>query len=233
MSLSTVKQIVIITDGHSNMGFSPVEAARRAFARGVTVSTIGILDGGNLGENGRREVDAVAAAGGGVVNCINVSDLGRTLYAVTWQATQCTLNMIINQELKKITGVPLIEMPPQKRAGVVDMMTGLVDRLDLQLVLLLDTSASMTGKMSAVLKGVQDLIFSLSERMGETRILVARYPGKTEMLEILAKDADFCWNELRPAGRTPTGPAVMEALKLIDENPALLQPVRPVLDVVI
>lgn len=233
MGLGTIRQIVVITDGQANAGGSPVDAARAAFAGGVTVSTIGILDGGHLGERGRREVEAVSAAGGGVANCVTTPDLSRTLHAVTWQVTQCTLNAVIDQELKKIAGVPLAELPPEKRSGVVDLMAGLADGLDLQLALLLDTSASMAGKMPAMLKSVQDLSLSLAERKGGTNIIVARYPGKSKLLEVLARGADFCWNELRPAGRTPTGPAILEALGLMIGNPALPHHKPPALEVVI
>ncbi|MFZ5639844.1 MAG: hypothetical protein ACOY4Q_04035 [Bacillota bacterium] len=234
MGCRTIRQIIVVTDGHANLGHSPVEAARAAFNRGVTVSAVGILDGGHLGDRGRREVEKIAAAGGGVADCVASPDLSKTLHAVTWQATQCTLNMIINQELKRITGLPWNELRPDKRAGVIDLMAGLADSLNIQIALLLDTSASMTGKMPAVLRSVQDLILSLQERKGETNILVARYPGGERVLEVIAGCADFCWDNLRPAGRTPTGPAILEALGMMTGNQVKLKEhPRPALDAVL
>lgn len=234
MGCRTIRQIIVVTDGHANLGYSPVDAARFAFTKRVTVSAIGILDGGHLGDRGRREVEKIAAAGGGVADCVASLDLSRTLHAVTWQATQCTLNMIINQELKKITGLPWNELRPDKRAGVIDLMAGLADSLNLQIVLLLDTSASMAGKMPAVLQSVQDLILSLQERKGKTDILVARFPDGKRVLQVIAGCADFCWDDLRPAGRTPTGPAIVEALGMLTGNQVKLkEELRPALDVVL
>jgi len=238
MGYGIIKQIVIVTDGHANAGCSPVEAARVAAAGGVTVSAIGILDGGQLGARGQREVEAIAAAGGGMANCVATPDLSRTLHAVTWQTTQCTLNVIINRELKKIAGVSWTELPPEKRGGVIDMMTGLADNIDLQMMLLLDTSASMTGKMPALLHSVQDLILTLQERKGRTHVLAARFPGRQQTLEILTNNAkqEFQWKNLRPEGRTPTGPAILEAVQMLSRPAAALPKNdrrRPLLDIVI
>jgi Ca-activated chloride channel family protein len=234
MRSRAIRQIIVVTDGHANLGHSPVDAARVAFTEGVTVSAIGILDGGHLGDRGRREVEKVADAGGGVADCVISPDLSKTLHTVTWQATQCTLNMIISQELKRITGLPWKELPPDKRAGIIDLMAGLADGLDLQIALLLDTSASMTGKMPAVLRSVQDLILSLQERKGETNIFVARYPGRERVIEAIAGCAGLCWDDLRPAGRTPTGPAILEILAMMIEKQVRLKGnLRPVLDVVL
>lgn len=231
-----IRQMVVITDGHSNEGCSPVGAARAALSRGVAVSAIGILDGGQLGERGRREVNAIAGAGGGAADFALTTDLSRTLHDVTWRVTQCTLNVIIERELKKIIGLPLIEIPPEQRAGVVDLMAGLADDVNLQLALLLDTSASMTGKMPAVFKSLQDLILSLKERKGRTEILVARYPGKNKALEVLTagNGREFHWDQLNPAGRTPTGLAILEALAMVNEKTSVLEDIRlPILDGVI
>ena len=43
MNKGTLKQILLLTDGCSNSGTSPVKAAERAFGTGITVNVIGIL----------------------------------------------------------------------------------------------------------------------------------------------------------------------------------------------
>jgi Ca-activated chloride channel family protein len=219
MGCGTIRQIVVITDGHANVGCAPVDAARAVFAAGVVVSAVGILDGGHLGERGRQEVEAIAAAGGGVASYVSTPELAKTLYDVTWQVTQCTLNVIINEELRKIAGVTWQELPPGKRVGVIDLITDLANVADLQMVILIDTSASMSGKIPAVLQSVGDLILSLQDRKGATKMLVARFPGKETVLQILANNSEFNWNELCPTGRTPTGPAILEAFSTLCGQP--------------
>lgn len=44
MNKGTLQQILLITDGCSNRGVSPIESAREAFASGVVVNVIGVLD---------------------------------------------------------------------------------------------------------------------------------------------------------------------------------------------
>ncbi len=234
MGHGTIKQIVVITDGHANEGCSPAASARLAAAAGVTVSAIGILDGGHLGARGRREIEGIAAAGGGVANRVTIPDLTKTLQAVTWQATQSTLNMIINRELKKITGLSCTELSPEKRAGILDLMADLADQAELQMVLLLDTSASMTGKMPALTQSVQDLLLTLRERRGPTYASVARFPGRRQLLEVISKSSAEVsgWDRVSPAGRTPTGPAILAAVEMLAGKSAVLPNIsrKPALD---
>lgn len=225
MGFGIIRQLVVVTDGHANQGCSPVDAARMIAARGITVSAVGILDGGHLGERGRDEVEAIAAAGGGSANCVETADLSRTLWSVTWQATQCTLNAMINRELHKIAGITWTELPPEKRKGIIELTAGLADQTELQLILLLDTSASMAGKMAALSSSVKDLMVALQEREGETYISAAGYPGREQVIKTLFPKSDrlFSWEELRPEGRTPTGPALLQACKLMFRSPELLR----------
>ena len=46
----TVKQILLITDGCSNIGCNPVYAAETARRNGIAVNVIGIVDGGVCAE---------------------------------------------------------------------------------------------------------------------------------------------------------------------------------------
>ena len=39
-----INQMILVTDGESNTGISPVEAAKISCEKGIKVSTIGIVD---------------------------------------------------------------------------------------------------------------------------------------------------------------------------------------------
>ena len=47
-----MKQIILVTDGCSNVGVSPVSAAAQAYEEGVVVNVIGIVDRSEYGEYG-------------------------------------------------------------------------------------------------------------------------------------------------------------------------------------
>ena len=66
-----MKQILLITDGCSNVGVSPVIAAAQAQTEGVTVNVIGVIDHGELGVLGSEEIQEIAAAGGGMSRIVN------------------------------------------------------------------------------------------------------------------------------------------------------------------
>ena len=61
-----MKQILLVTDGCSNVGVSPVVAAAQAYAAGITVNVVGIVDQGDLVEFGTTEIEEIAKAGGGL-----------------------------------------------------------------------------------------------------------------------------------------------------------------------
>ena len=50
-----MKQILLVTDGCSNVGVSPVVAAAQAYAAGITVNVVGIVDQGDLVNSARRK----------------------------------------------------------------------------------------------------------------------------------------------------------------------------------
>ena len=61
-----MKQILLITDGCSNVGLSPIVAAAQAYSEGITINVVGVLDGGDVGEYGAKEIQEIAHAGGGM-----------------------------------------------------------------------------------------------------------------------------------------------------------------------
>ena len=78
-----MRQIIMITDGCSNAGTSPVVAAAHAQAEGIVVNVIGILDHGDLGKRGAEEVEAIAKAGGGISRLVLSRQLSQTVQQIT------------------------------------------------------------------------------------------------------------------------------------------------------
>ena len=118
-----MKQILLITDGCSNVGVSPVIAAAQAQTEGVTVNVIGVIDHGELGVLGSEEIQEIAAAGGGMSRIVNSGQLSQTVQMMTRKTVTTTIQHAVGKELQSILGFSQLEqLPPEKRAEVVQVI---------------------------------------------------------------------------------------------------------------
>jgi len=229
MHTGTLKQILLITDGCSNRGTDP--AAMAAFAReqGITVNVIGVMENDVIDDQGLKEIEAIAAAGGGVSQVVYAQALSQTVQMVTRKAMTTTLQGVINNELKQILGrsASIEELPPDKRGEVIEVVDELSETSTLEVLVLVDTSASMKHKLPTVKESLIDLSISLNARIGNNKFSVFIFPGKkndveklldwTPKLDSLSK----VFSKLSPRGITPTGPALSEAIRYFGKKRSL------------
>lgn len=95
-----MKQILLITDGCSNVGESPVLAAAHARQEGITVNVVGVVDYGTIGELGSREIADIAKAGGGLSRIASTSQLAQTIQMMTRKTVVQTIQQAVNKEVK-------------------------------------------------------------------------------------------------------------------------------------
>jgi len=218
----TLKQILLITDGCSNKGEDPSATAALAHEQGVTVNVIGILDDDQTEEPmGLKEVEDIAMAGGGISQLVYKQLLSQTVQMVTKQAMTQTLQGFVNMELKEILGSEqtIEDLEPEKRGEIMEVVEDMGETCDLEVVVLIDTSASMRDKLPTVKDALIDLSLSLNARIGRNRFCIYQFPGKRN------KDIEkvFDWSpkldnistifpKLTSGGITPTGPAIKEAI---------------------
>ncbi|AWB42826.1 hypothetical protein DCC85_00270 [Paenibacillus sp. CAA11] len=216
-----MKQILLITDGCSNVGESPVMAAARAKQEGIIVNVVGVIDYGTIGELGALEIAEIAKAGGGMSRLAETKQLARTIQMVTRKTVVQTIQQAVNKELKQILGAESVDaLPPDKRSQVVEVMDELTEMSPLQVALLIDTSASMKPKLAAVEEAIRDLMLSLGARRGESQLAVFHFPGRHSGEEVVL-DIDWTselgsarsmFNRLVMRGATPTGPAMLRVI---------------------
>jgi Ca-activated chloride channel homolog len=216
----TLKQILLITDGCSNHGEDPVAMAALAKEQGITVNVIGVLDQDTIDESGLREIEGIAMSGGGVSQVVYAKQLSQTVQMVTRKAMTQTLQGVVNRELKQILGsdVTMEDLPPEKRGEVMEVVDELGETVELEILILIDTSGSMKTKLPTVKEALFDLSLSLNARTGDNHFAVFVFPGKrgdvekvldwTPKLEALST----VFPKLTSGGLTPTGPALREAL---------------------
>lgn len=214
-----LRQLLLITDGCSNAGKDPVVVAQVGRDRGYVTSVIGILDDGALGENGRREAQNIAAAGGGMCRIVHAADLSHTMQMVTRQTMQIALHEVINAELRQIVGGESDALPPDTRTKVAHFVDTLTEEAPLDLALVVDVSASMADKMAAVREAVRDLEVGLTARAGTHRLVVVTYPGRGGEPAFVHEGVPDRLAEtigaIRAAGNTPTGSALEEAMRAL------------------
>jgi Ca-activated chloride channel family protein len=222
-----MKQIILITDGCSNVGLNPVVAAAHALAEGIVVNVIGVVDQNELGDKGMLEITEIAKAGGGISRIVNSKQLAQTMQMVTQKTVSHTIQQAVNKELRKMmAGAELETLPPNKRAQVVHTIDELSETTDLQVALLIDASASMKAKLPAVQEAMQDLLLSLQARMGSSELAVFHFPASdkddeaqidTDWTRELAKLPNLLY-KLNMKGMTPTGPALLQVVHFIHEH---------------
>ncbi len=229
MKTGTLKQILLITDGCSNQGESPIAMAALAREYGITVNVIGVVKHDTIDEKGLEEIEGIANAGGGISQVVYAADLSRTVQMVTRKAMTQTLQGVVNKELRQILGdmKTIEDIPPEKRGEIMEVVDELGETAALEVLILVDTSASMKHKLPTVKEALLDLSLSLSARTGKNRFSLFVFPGKKKDVEKLLdwspklEALTSIFPKLVIGGITPTGPAIREATAYFKNTPIL------------
>lgn len=220
MSKGTLRQILLITDGCSNDGEDPTAMAALAKEQGVTVNVIGVVENDSIGDRGVREIESIALSGGGISQIVYAEQLSQTVQMVTRKAMTQTIQGVVNRELQQIFDgeEEMDDLPPEKRGKVMEVVDELGETLDLEVLILVDTSASMRAKLPTVQDALTDLSLSLSARSGANQFSLYTFPGKRKETEKILdwspkiETIHKVLSKLSSGGVTPTGPAIKDAL---------------------
>lgn len=229
MNKGTIKQILLITDGCSNQGEDPIAMAALAREEGITVNVIGVMEEDTIDEKGMQEIEGIAMSGGGVSQVVYAQQLSQTVQMVTRKGMTQTLQGVVNKELKQILGsnTSMEDLPPEKRGEVMEVVDELGETVELEVLVLVDTSASMKNKLPTVKEALLDLSISLNARIGDNRFSVFVFPGKRKEVEKILdwtprlESLSSVFPKLTSGGITPTGPAIREALSHFEKKRSL------------
>jgi Ca-activated chloride channel family protein len=219
-----IKQIILITDGCSNEGISPVVASAHAAEENIVVNVVGIVDEGQLGKHGSVEIEQIAKAGGGMSRITSSQLLSQTVQMMTRKTVAHTIQQAVNKELREIMGetAAVSSLPPHKREKVVQVIDDLGETASLRVALLIDSSSSMRPKLRAVEEAIRDLMLSLQSREGTSEICVFHFPGDGRLDSEIVMDVNWTrdlasvnslFRRLNMKGTTPTGPAILELVR--------------------
>ncbi|PLR91894.1 vWA domain-containing protein [Bacillus sp. T33-2] len=229
MKTGTLRQILLITDGCSNQGEDPVAMSALAKEQGITINVIGVMEQDVIDEQGLKEIEEIALAGGGVSQVVYAQQLTQTVQMVTRKAMTQTLQGVVNRELQQILGgsQTVEDLPPEKRGEIMEVVDELGETAELEVLILVDTSASMKHKLPTVKEALLDLSLSLNARTGDNHFAVFVFPGKKNDVEKLLDwtprlgSLSSIFPKLTSGGITPTGPAVREALSYFKNKRSL------------
>ncbi|NHM33506.1 VWA domain-containing protein [Neobacillus terrae] len=229
MYAGKIRQILLITDGCSNQGEDPIAMAALAKEQGITVNVIGVINEDRIDEQGMKEIEGIALSGGGVHQIVYARQLSQTVQMVTRKAMTQTLQGVVNRELKQILGrsQSLEDLPPEKRGEVMEVVDELGETVNLEVMILVDTSASMKSKLPTVKEALIDLSLSMGARSGANLYSVCVFPGKNGDVEKLMdwspklQALSSIFPQLSTGGVTPTGPAIKVALASFKQKRSL------------
>ena len=226
MYTGKIRQILLITDGCSNQGEDPIAMAALANEQGISVNVIGVMEHDVIDEKGITEIEGIALSGGGVSQIVYAERLSQTVQMVTRKAMNQTIQGVVNRQLQEILGrsQTMEDLPPEKRGEVMEVVDELGETVELEVLILVDTSASMKHKLPTVKEALLDLSLSLNARTGDNLFSVYVFPGKkndveklldwTPKLQVLTS----VFSQLSTGGITPTGPALKTALTAFTEK---------------
>lgn len=220
MGKGTLKQILLLTDGCSNSGEDPIAIAALAREEGITVNVIGVVEDDRISDKGVKEIEEIALSGGGISQVVYTQQLAKTVQMVTRKAMTQTIHGVVNKELAQILGEgkEMEDLPPEKRGQVMEVVDELGETMDLEVLILVDTSASMSNKLAMVQEALIDLSISLNSRVGTNRFSLYSFPGKRKDIDKLVgwtpkmESLTGIFHKLSSGGLTPTGPALQSAL---------------------
>ena len=226
MRKGTLRQILLITDGCSNQGESPIEAAALLFEYGIVVNVIGIIPEQDCNHHELREIEEIASAGGGISEIVYAKQLSHTVQMVTRKAMTQTIQGFVNKELQQILGEGKYteDLPPEQRGQVLEVVEEISESADLEVFILIDTSASMQDKLEPIKEALLDLQLSLHARMGYQEFALGVFPGKGKAVELLIdwttklNALTKVFTQLRLSGVTPTGPALRETREYFQQK---------------
>lgn len=218
-----IKQLIIVTDGQSNVGGDPIEAAERAYRNGIIVNTIGIVDQKSTSEDALNEIAHIAKAGGGNYEYSYINELFQTMQSLTYKTVNQTLQDVVSKQLKEMIGQDINSMEPKSRSKILNYIDDFSDDVGIQCCILLDSSGSMANKIHIARHSILELIHSFKGRKGKVDVAVIAFPGdnlhtckvlhsfndSTDRLERAVYDVE-------PKGGTPTALAIEEGIKLIN-----------------
>jgi Ca-activated chloride channel family protein len=229
MYTGKIRQILLITDGCSNHGENPIAMAALAKEQGITVNVIGVMERDVIDEKGITEIQDIALSGGGVSQIVYAQQLSQTVQMVTRKGMTQTLHGVVNSQLQQILGKTksMEDLPPETRGEVMEVVDELGETIELDVLILVDTSASMKHKLPTVKEALLDLSLSLNARSGENYFSVFVFPGKKNDVEKLLdwtpnlQSLTSIFSQLSTGGITPTGPALKAAIAAFSQKPSL------------
>jgi Ca-activated chloride channel family protein len=213
-----IKQIIIITGGRSDPEVSPVEAAGKAYAEGITVSAVGIFDTEAGNEKYIDEVREIAKAGGGLWDYSDMEDMGRTVKDITYNTSIKTIEQLVSRQFKAIIGEDISDLEPGSRMKIMDFIERYGGNINLKCIVVIDIGRSMKSSLAVVKRSITGMFESLRGRNGSSSIAVIVYPDDicefTSDISILKQKLEL----IRCGGDFYAGAAILKACELMKRD---------------
>ncbi|MDR5659122.1 VWA domain-containing protein [Serpentinicella sp. ANB-PHB4] len=218
-----MRQIILVTDGQSNVGGDPVVSASKAFKKNIVVNTIGIVDKQDVNDQACDEINNIAKAGGGQYEHTFIDHLSYTMQSMTMKTVNQTIQEAVNSQLKELIGQELENMAPPTRSKLLDYVERFSEEVQIDCCILMDCSGSMAKKIDEARYSILDLMKSFKARKGKVNLAVVAFPGSgasnCEVIHHFTDNIAELENRIyriNAKGGTPTASAIDQAIDLIE-----------------
>ena len=174
-----IKQIIIVTDGKSGSGASSVEAAKKAYDKGIVISAIGIIDSDAGSEGEAEEAKKIAEAGGGLWYYSKPEDLKCAVKEINIDTSIKTIERIVARQLKIIIGGEIPDLEPESRKKIMNFIKKYGGNINLKCIIVIDTDRRIKDSFSIAEKIEAGLLESIRTRKGSSSVEVIDCSGKT------------------------------------------------------
>lgn len=214
------KEIILVTDGESNVGINPVLVADKGKRKGIIVNTIGIVKNSEI-EKPMAEIQNIAATGGGLWEITDLENLSQTMTMMTAKSVYKTIEEVVNKELKQVLKTDIHNIHPKERNKIIEVIDKLGEEIHIKCCIVMDCSGSMSKKIIVARNSILSLLKVMNERKGKMEIALITYPWDNDkMCRLLCDFTDDIFtlersfDMIRTGGTTPTGPALEAAMNL-------------------
>ncbi len=167
-----IKQIIVVTDAGHGLETGAIEAAKKAYDAGITVSAIGINNPQSNSEKGVQVVKGIAESGGGLWEYSFIEDLSKTMQDLTLKTAGRTIKQAVGRQLKAVIGDEIEDLEPKSKTKITDFINNYGENINLRCIVVFDVGESMGDNPVIMKKSVIEMFEGLRRRKGKSSIAV-------------------------------------------------------------
>lgn len=174
-----INQIIVVTGDRPDLGLNSLKAAGKAYAEGITVSIMGIMNSRSSDEKASRELEELARAGGGLCEYTDEEHLNNAIQNITLKTIRKAMEQEVERQFKALIGVEIENLESVSKIKIEEFIQKYEEIINLKCIILLDIGERMKNRLD-IFKGSEiKLLERFHKRKGKNNIAVLTYTGES------------------------------------------------------